>query len=360
MLSKLLSLQLNKMISNLSRYIPNQYVRAIILLVIFLLLIRLGVYVLQKFILKFVKKTKTELDDIILKKVSFPITAIVFLISFWISVQELTILDSVIKQIGLILHSLIVINIGCVFYIIIDLALFKSWRKFVSKTRTNLDDSLVYLVHSFLKVLLVVLAILYILNLWGIEIGPVLAGLGIAGLAVALALQPSLSNIFSGIAMILDKTIGIGDVVSLDPETSGSIEKIGLRSTKIRTFDNELIVVPNSKMADGIVKNITLPEPEARVVVPFSVEYGSDIKKVKEIIMREIKKVENFIENPEPVVRFLEMGSSSLNFKAFFYVNSFKNRYSALDEANTRIYNALNKAKINIPYPQLDVHLKKK
>ena len=88
--------------------------------------------------------------------------------------------------------------------------------------------------------------------------------------------------------------------------------------------------------------------------------YGNNIEKVKEIVIKEIKKIKNLSDEPKPVVRFLEMADSSLIFKAYFYVDSFKYRIFAIDEANTKIYNALNKSKIEIPFPQMDVHLKKK
>ena len=177
--------------------------------------------------------------------------------------------------------------------------------------------------------------------------------------AIAFAMQESLSNIFGGISIILDKSIRIGDLITLDDKTTGKILKIGLRSTRIKTFDNEAIIIPNSKLANGNIHNIAQPEPKLRVVIPFGVAYGSDINKVKRLVLLEIKKVKHFVDDPEPSVKFLEMADSSLNFKAFFFVDSFENRFGAIDEANTRIYNALNKAKIEIPFPQVDVHLKK-
>ena len=125
------------------------------------------------------------------------------------------------------------------------------------------------------------------------------------------------------------------------------------------TFDNEIIIVPNGKLAESNIHNIAKPEPKSRVVIPFGVAYGSDIEKVRKIVMEEIKKIIGFIDDPEPVVRFIEMANSSLNFKAYFFVDSFEKRFNAIDEANTKIYNALNKAKISIPFPQVDVHLKK-
>ena len=188
---------------------------------------------------------------------------------------------------------------------------------------------------------------------------PLIGALGIAGIAVALALQPVLGNIFSGASMVLDRTIGIGDLVYLDSQTQGKVVKIGMRSTRILTFDNELIIVPNSVLAEGKIQNVAKPEPQTRVVIPFGVAYGSEIAQVKKLVLEEIEKMEFACKDPAPKIRFLEMADSSLNFKVYFYVETFDHRADAIDEANTRIYNALNREGIEIPFPQMDVNLKK-
>ena len=125
------------------------------------------------------------------------------------------------------------------------------------------------------------------------------------------------------------------------------------------TFDNELMIVPNGKVASNKIQNVALPEPKIRIVVQFSVAYGSNVEKVKKLVLGEIKKLKYFVDGPAPKVRFLEMGDSSLNFKAYFYIDSFEYKLLSVDEANTRIYNILNKNKIEIPFPQRDVHIKK-
>jgi small-conductance mechanosensitive channel len=136
--------------------------------------------------------------------------------------------------------------------------------------------------------------------------------------------------------------------------------KVGFRSTKIKTFDNELIIVPNNTLADSMIQNVALPDPKTRAKVSFSVAYGSDVDKVKKIVIKELKSISDLDKEEDVVVRFIEMADSSLNFKAYFYVDSFDNKWSAIDEANTKIYKALNKGGISIPFPQMDVHLKKK
>ena len=343
----------------LEHYIANQYIRAIIIFAVLLIILRVVTSILERVLLRLVKKTKTKVDDIIIKKSSKPITIILFFISLAIAINELTITGNLLKNINAFIYSGIAIFVGYLIYVLINTIVFDAWKKIVTKAKIGAGESLTSSLHGVLKIILFVLVFLYLLDIWGVEITPLLAGLGIAGLAIALALQPILSNIFSGISMIMDKSVRVGDLVYLDSETKGKIKKIGLRSTKIRTFDNELIIVPNSKLAESKIQNITLPEPKTRVVIPFSVAYGSDVDKVKKIVMKEIKTIKNFCKDPEPVVRFREMGESSLNFKAYFYVESFEDRFAAIDETNTKIYKTLNKNKIRIPFPQMDVYMKK-
>ena len=343
--------------------ISNQYLAVFVFFFIIFLVFRIAFFVLEKILLKLTLKTKTDLDDVILKKSSLPANLLIFFLALRITLGNvsLEISDGVMNSLNNIILSLIVIVIGYLVYTIADLIIGSAFKRFASKTKSKLDDSLFALVHSVLKIAIIIIIALYVLSVWGVEILPLLGALGVAGLAVALALQPVLANIFSGASMILDKSIGKGDLVYIDSQTKGKILKVGMRSTRILTFDNELIIVPNTVLAENVIQNVALPEPMSRVVVPFGVAYGSNIDKVKKIVLKEINTVENIFvdDDHQPNVRFLEMGNSSLNFKAYFYVKSYEDRFGSIDEINTKIYNALNKAGIEIPFPQMDVHLKK-
>ncbi len=341
------------------QYIANDYIRATIIFLVLIFALRIVVSILEKLVLRLVSKTKTDLDDIIMKRSSVPITLILLLVSVGIALNEITLDAALMARIDSLLYSLGVVFIAYLIYVVIDVAIFEVWKKVSKKAKIDIGESLGSLIHGALKIILIILAILYILHIWGIDIVPLLGALGIAGLAIALALQPVLSNIFSGVSIIMDKSVRVGDLVYLEGEAKGRIKKIGLRSTRLVTFDNELIIIPNTKLAEGTIQNIALPEPKSRVVIPFGVAYGTDIDKVKKIVMKEIKSVKGVLDDPEPNVSFREMADSSLNFKAYFYVPHFGERFAATDEANTKIYNALNKAGIEIPFPQMDVHVKK-
>ncbi|MFH1451740.1 MAG: mechanosensitive ion channel family protein [archaeon] len=340
-------------------YISNPYLRALVIFFIVFVVIRVLVFLLVKVIPKFTARTKTTLDDEILKRTSKPLTFIALFVGVRFAIGELKLNETLMMTIEEVVMTLIILASAYLTYYILDAIIIIGFVEFGKKTKVKINESLLQFFHSILKIVVVIVTFLVILSAWGIEIGPLLAGIGVAGIAIAFALQSTLSNVFGGISMLLDKSIQVGDVIKLSDGTMGKILKINLRSTKVLTFDNELIIVPNGKLSESNIQNIALPEPKARVVVPFGVAYGSSVEKVKKIVMDEIVKLNHFIKEPEPSVKFLEMADSSLNFKAFFYVDSFENRYGAIDEANTRIYNVLRKNKIEIPFPQRDVHLKK-
>ena len=343
----------------IDEFIENQYVRAFVVFLVLFFATRLFLFVSERIALKFARKTSTKMDEELIEKSSFPLTVLAFLISLRVTLEQVLI-EPYIEEIFIsLIYSVMIIFIAYLIFVVINTVLIHGIRKVTRKAKTNIDDSLVPLLNSVLNVSIIIFAFIYIANVWGIQIAPLLAGLGIAGIAVALALQPILSNILSGVAMVLDQSVRVNDLVYLDEKTKGRVLKIGIRTTKIRTFDNELIIVPNIKLADSVIQNVALPEPKSRAVIPFGVAYGSDIDKVKKIVLKELKAMKLVEKEPEPVVRFIEMADSSLNFKAYYYVSSFENRFESIDQANTRIYNALNREGIGIPFPQMDVHLKK-
>jgi MscS family membrane protein len=344
----------------LEQYIVNDYLRTLILLVVLFFFVRVVIFFAQRLVLRLSLKTKTDLDDQLVAVSSRPLSIIAFLLVLRFVITELTFDPLAFFVIANIIYSALVVVVAYLAYALIDVLIVRTIKKFTSKTKSQVDDTLVSLFSSVLKIALIIISFLYLLSLWGIEITPLLAGLGIAGLAVALALQPILSNIFSGASVVLDESVRVGDLIYLESEgVRGKIEKIGLRSSRVLTFDNEYIVIPNNKLAEGVIQNIAQPEPKSRVVVPFGVAYGNEIDKVKKVILAELYNIENVSKEPEPFIRFMEMADSSLNFNAYFYVDSYEHRASSVDEANTRIYNALNKAGIEIPFPQRDVNLKK-
>jgi len=337
--------------------IRNSYLlRWLIVFTFFLILSKLFIYISEKFLRRWTKKTETDLDDKLIHIIESPLALILLLIgikiAFSFSGAEFDFLDSIDR----FLDSLIIITIGYFAFVVANLFV-KLWaEKFAKKTRVKIDDDLLPLIHKTLKGIILIITFMVLLNKWGVNIAPMLASLGIAGLALGLALQSTLSNIFSGVALIFDRAFKVGDIVEID-KVMGIVHDIGLRSTRIKTFNNEIIAIPNGQLANCNIKNFLQPDARARIIIPFTVAYGTDHKKVKKIVSEVIKKLENV--DPEHLVHFDNMGGSALEFKAYFWVKSYKHKFETKEKAICEIYDALNKSKIVIPFPQMDIHLKK-
>jgi MscS family membrane protein len=235
----------------------------------------------------------------------------------------------------------------------------KHWlNNWATKTESTADDRLIPLLAKILKAVAIILGFFFVFDTWNINLSPLLATAGIAGIAIGFAVRDSLANILGGLQLVLDRTFKVGDMIELESGEKGVILDIGIRSTKLRTFDNEVIYIPNGLLANTKIKNFTVPDLSVRVNVNFGVEYGSDPEKVRSVVLDAVKKIDNVIERPEPVVQFLNMSDSSLDFVARVWVQSYTEGYSTKLKATDEIYNALNTANIGIPFPTRTVFTK--
>lgn len=338
-------------------YLP--WVRAIIIIAVFFLIAKIFVIIAEKIVLKFTKKTKTNLDDMLVEKTNFPISALLFLFGTRLALITLNITNSIGVYTKDFVDSLIILSAAYLIAVILDV-LIDGWLKnFTSKTKSKVDDAIIPIFHRTSKIVVFIVAILFVLQSWGVQIGPLLASLGIAGIAVAFALQNTLGNIFGGVSMIFDKTVKVGDTVELESGESGTVHDVGIRSTKIKTWNNYIITVPNGKLANSKIINKTLPDPSVRIDILFGVRYGSDPDKVKKEVMKIIVKEKEVSKEPAPKVWFMEMADFSLNFKLMFYVDDLSKKWEVHQSVITKVYKMLDK-KFGIPFPTHTVYIKKR
>lgn len=337
----------------------NKYVYSLIILVVSFILSKLIVLISTKVILKLTKRTKTDVDDLIVRKTNRPVSLILLLIGFRLAFFPLGIKQNILDIMEHIISSLIILVITYVVIVVFGIFIDNWGRKVAEKTKSTLDDELVPIFHKFSKIFISIIGLMIVLTVWGVQIGPLLASLGIAGIAIAFALQSTLGNIFGGISIILDKSIKVGDKIKIDADTMGAVVDVGLRSTKIRTWDNEIVTVPNGKLAESKILNFMQPEPSVRIVIDFGVEYGSDTSKVRKVVLDTIAKTPNVLKGPAPKVLMEEMADFALKFKALFWVGSFDIKFETKALATEKIYDALRKAGIGIPFPTRTVYLKK-
>ena len=333
----------------------NPTINIVLFILILLIASRILVWILKTIIGALVSKTKTNVDDLILARSK----NFLVLLFFFIGIKQF-ILPLITTEFLTKLNDSIIYALGTLVIIVVIDVIIDNWGKeWAKKTESTADDALLNLFHKFAKVIIGIIGLIIILGEWGVQITPLLASLGVAGLVLGLALKDTLANIFGGIAIILDKNFSLDDTIKLQSGEMGKIIDIGLRSTKIRTFDNELLIIPNNNMANAIIQNYAKPQLKAREVIDFGVAYGSDTYKVRKVVLQAVKKIPKVLKDPEPSVKFMNMGDFALQFKAYFWVQTYKERFDAKIKAVDVIYKALNKAKIDIPFPTSTVYVKK-
>lgn len=201
--------------------------------------------------------------------------------------------------------------------------------------------------------LLWLIVLMMALSQLGVEVLPLLAGIGVAGFIIGFAFQDSLGNLAAGLMILLNDPYKNGDYVEAGGH-GGTIREMNLMATTMTTPDNRKIIIPNSKIWGTPIINFTTM-PTRRVEVKFGISYTSDIGKAKEVVLDVVKNHELTLEDPAPMVEMVEMADSSLNFVARGWVET-ANFWAAFFDLNKQIKEALDANGITIPFPQLDVH----
>ncbi|ADQ67578.1 small-conductance mechanosensitive channel [Halogeometricum borinquense DSM 11551] len=194
-----------------------------------------------------------------------------------------------------------------------------------------------------------------LLWLWEIEITPLLGAAGVAGIAVGFAAKDTVANFFGGIALYFDDTYKLGDCIVLDDGTSGSVVKVGIRSTTLLTRDELMVTVPNSVLNAAKITNESAPQRRRRIRVPLGVAYGTDVDDFEALAI-EVAEAESLVlDSPKPRMRFRRFGSSALEYELLCWVAAPTRRRRAQHELNRALYMAVTDAEIEIPYPKRDV-----
>ncbi len=210
------------------------------------------------------------------------------------------------------------------------------------------------LINRLVAIVVFILGIVLILRYFQIELTPILAALGILGLAVGLALQPTLSNLFAGLQILSNKPISLGDYIEVDG-FKGYVQDIGWRSTQIKTLPNNMVIIPNSMLIGSVITNNSIFTKEMSVIVEVGVDYGSDLKKVEKItleVAREIqKKVKGAVADFEPLVRFNTFADSNIGFSVILRVKEFMYKYTIQHEFIKSLKERYDKEGIEISWP---------
>jgi small-conductance mechanosensitive channel len=265
----------------------------------------------------FTRTTDTEIDDILANALRGPVVWFIALQGLFIGLKTLSYLDQyadTIQRTWVALALMIVVIAAR--RVVLELVDWLATRPGVSEL-PGFDARSMPFVRRLLNVLVLSVGALLVMDALGISISPLLAGLGLGGFAVALALQPLLSNIFASSYVITDASIAVGDYVEVDGGPTGVVEDIGWRATRIRTFDNNISMVPNASVADSIITNYDSADARADARVDCGIAYEEDLDSVEEIVLDEINKLLelDYVDKARtPIFRYSEFADSNVNF----------------------------------------------
>lgn len=225
-------------------------------------------------------------------------------------------------------------------------------------TRNVFDKGTSHSLFLIIKYLVWVIIIVLLIDSMGFKVSILIASTAALLVGVGLGLQELFKDVASGIILLIERTVKVNDVVELDNNMIGRVINIGLRTSKIKTRDNVVTIIPNSKLVNDQVVNWSHIEERTRFHIDISVKYGSDLDLVTRVLLDCAKDHPRIISESEPFVRFADFGESSLDFQLFFWTNNTFRVESTKSDLRYKIDKAFRENKIEIPFPQRDLYLK--
>jgi MscS family membrane protein len=308
---------------------------------------------------KLLHRTNTTLDDLLIKAIALPARMVIIVWGVELGLSRLTIMvERWSSEMDSAFFAAYVVIVYILFYRLIDATTQWYGDEVAHRTTTDLDSRFLLLFRRVAFLIITISLIIILLDRFGVEVSGLVATLGIGSLAIALAAQATLGDMFAGFTIMVDQPYVIGDRIEIrDIDTWGDVIDIGLRTTRILTRDNRMVSVPNSVIGKGLVVNYSHPSSKYRVETNVGIAYGTDIEFARQVMIEAIKQQDWVMKEERIEALFLTFGDSALEFKVRCWIEHFVETRRVVDKMNTALYQALNEAGIVIPFPQRDLHL---
>jgi len=334
----------------------NNYAQRLLIVLYYAVLAKIADLFLDRLLKKLAARTRITADDKIIDFLHRPVCYSILLFGFLHALHVPPpftapldmVLDNLVKTMLLLLW-------WCTFIKEINLMNETNMAGFMEKRR--IDKDLFLLIKNISRVLILFAGLSWTLIIWNVDLTPLFASAGIAGIAIALAAKDTMANFFGGISLYADRAYKVGDYIILDNGQRGEVVEMGIRSTKIKTRDDVMISIPNSILANSMIVNESAPEPRFRIRIDVGVAYGSDLRRVEKTLLKIAEENETLTRKPESRVRVRSFGDSSVNFQLLVWVRDPSEKGRQTHNLLKAIYNAFEKEGITIPFPQRDVHL---
>lgn len=307
---------------------------------------------------KITQKSKTKLDDILIDMLEEPIIFALIILGIWLGIENLSISDSFAVRMENIYHILITINVTWLVSRIFVSLVNEYIRPLAEKSESDLDDQLFPIVKKGINAIIWILGIIIALNNAGYDVGALIAGLGIGGLALAMAAKDSVSNIFGGFTIFTDKPFKINDRIKIKGY-DGTVTEIGIRSFRLRTLDGTIVTIPNSVITDNCVENVSL-EPCRKIVMNLGLTYNTTPEQIDKA-MQTIKDIaaaqEGITEDFK--VAFTDFGDFSLGILFIYYIEKGADILAIRTNINMEILKQFNANNLNFAFPTQTIQLEK-
>ena len=310
--------------------------------------------ILGKIAKKIAHFSTSDLDNKIIDCLHPAVSWSIISVAFIFSLTELNIQDRSAQIFNMVCLSIIIFS----WVIGLRKAAQASIAHFTARNK-GVGQDLLLLLHKLFSIAVYLVGVFLLLETWKVNLTPLLASAGIAGIAIAMAAKDTLSNFFGGISLFMDRTYKVGDYIIVDDKDRGEVVSLGIRSTRILTRGDVLVTVPNSILANSRIVNETAPYPKYRIKIPVGVAYGSDLDAVESILLRIAGESSGILSDPSPRVRVRSLADSSVNFELLIWVADPRDRGKRIHEFLKAIHDEFNKEDIGIPFPQIDVHLER-
>lgn len=309
---------------------------------------------------KLIKKSRTNLDDILFSALEKPVLLGVILIAIWLATSRLN-LNIKIHEIITNSYQILIILTATWFFARLASTLLDEYATPVKSadklSKAHFNKRLLPLLKRTILVLIWAIGIVMSLNNIGVKVTTLLGTLGIGGIAFALAAQDTIKNIFGGITLFTDRPFTIGDTVRFD-STEGKVLDIGIRSTRIKTYDNRIVTVANSKIMDALVTNIT-SEPSRRVVLKIGLTYDTSYEQMQKAIdlLKAIPAKIDDINQEAVKTSFSDFGDSALIITYIYFIKKSADTMQATSKVNFEILRSFNEANLNFAFPSQTIYI---
>jgi MscS family membrane protein len=335
-----------------------QYIFALLILLGTAIAAKIIYFIIKKFIHSIAAKTETDLDDLLLKALEKPIVFFIIVLGLSISVTPLTLEKDLLATFNNLIGVLITLNVAWLVVALIEVGVDKFIVPFTKESRSKLDDQLVPIFKNGLKSIVFILAILTVISNFGYDVTAVLGGLGIAGLAIAMAAKDSLSNLLGSATIFTDRPFEVEDAVNIGSH-GGSVEEVGMRSTRLRTWNGTLLTLPNAVVANSAIENYS-KSSRRRIRIKLGLEYGTSSKKIEKA-KDHLKEIVNKTRGVDPdncSVHFAEFGESAIQLMLTYYILETSRYWDIQDEVNTQIKQRFEKSGIEFAFPSRALYVK--